>query len=284
MATFPSSYGEYDEAERRLAELVDSDQLGAADEDFALGALASIAAVEGRLNSASDWFARARDAARRVSPDHVLGRGLQQAIVQLQAVRDTAAAVATIDRTLNEVELRSLPVADWSAEWLATILAMTGQPDRAEALLDEASELLDPRLRPAFERNSRAARGEIALTRGDPERALEEFRQQSPDDCRPCAALGPARAFEAMGQADSAIVYYEEYIARPYHWRVFPDASFRADVLERLGVLYEEKDDLEQAAGWYAQLVELWEDADPELQPRVRAAQEKLEEIMRERG
>ncbi|MCL7983167.1 MAG: hypothetical protein M8862_11640, partial [marine benthic group bacterium] len=204
--------------------------------------------------------------------------------IHLQAVRDTAAAVAMIDRTLEEVELEGLPVADWSAEWLAAILAMAGQSDRAEALLDEATELLDPRLRPAFERNSHAARGEIALSRGDPQRALEEFRQQPPDDCRPCAALGPARAFEAMGQADSAIVYFEEYLARPYHWRVFPDASFRAGVLESLGALYEEKDDLEQAAGWYAQLVELWEDADPELQPRVRAAQEKLEEIMRERG
>jgi hypothetical protein len=87
-----------------------------------------------------------------------------------------------------------------------------------------------------------------------------------------------------MGQQDSAIAHYEEYLVRPYHWRVFPDASFRADVLERLGDLYEEKGDLEQAAGWYAQLVELWQDADPELRPRVRAAQEKLEEIMRERG
>ena len=284
LAAFPSSYGDYEESIRRLEMRLETDEIGTAEEEFALGILGNVAAVEGRMSRASAWFERSREAARRVSPDHVLQRGLNEASIHLQAVRDTAAAVAMIDRTLEEVELESLPVADWSAEWLAAILAMSGQPDRAEALLDEATERLDPRLRPAFERNSHAARGEIAMTRGDPQSALNEFRQQPPDDCRPCAALGPARAFEAMGQADSAIVYYEEYIARPYHWRVFPDASFRADVLERLGTLYEEKGDLEQAAGWYAQLVELWEDADPQLQPRVRAAQEKLEEIMRERG
>jgi hypothetical protein len=58
----------------------------------------------------------------------------------------------------------------------------------------------------------------------------------------------------------------------------------RAHVLERLGRLYDEEGDLEQAAGWYAQLVELWADADPPLQPRVRAARDRLAEILAERG
>ena len=283
-ATFPSSYGEYEESTRRLTGLLEAEVLNGAEEEFALGNLATIAALEGRLEASSEWFERARGAARRVSPDHVLQQGVNEAGILLRAVRDTAAAAATIDRTLQEVDLESLPVSDWSAEWIAGLLAGVGQADRAEALLDETEERLDPRLRPAFERRSHAARGEIALARGDAEAALAEFRLQPPDDCRPCTAIGPAAAFDAMGQADSAIAHYEEYLARPFHWRIFPDAHLRAHTIERLGALYEEKGDLEQAAGWYAQLVELWQDADPELQPRVRAAQEKLEEIMRERG
>ncbi len=57
-----------------------------------------------------------------------------------------------------------------------------------------------------------------------------------------------------------------------------------APLHESLGRLYDEKGDLENAALHYAQFVELWEDADPELQPRVVAARARLEDIVRERG
>ena len=45
-----------------------------------------------------------------------------------------------------------------------------------------------------------------------------------------------------------------------------------------------EAGDLENAAVYYARFVELWADADAELQPRVEAARTRLEEIIRERG
>jgi hypothetical protein len=46
----------------------------------------------------------------------------------------------------------------------------------------------------------------------------------------------------------------------------------------------DERGDLEKAARYYAKFVELWENADPELQPRVEAARDRLQEITRERG
>ena len=55
-------------------------------------------------------------------------------------------------------------------------------------------------------------------------------------------------------------------------------------MLERLGQLYDEQGDLENAAKYYAQFVELWAEADPELQPRVEAAQKRLDEIFAQRG
>jgi len=48
--------------------------------------------------------------------------------------------------------------------------------------------------------------------------------------------------------------------------------------------LYDEKGDTEKAALYYAQFVELWENADAELQPRVAAARERLSEIVQARG
>ena len=91
-------------------------------------------------------------------------------------------------------------------------------------------------------------------------------------------------AFDQAGQPDSAIAYYERYLAPRQNWRTYVDGSWRAWTLERLGQLYDEMGDLEQAAGYYGAFVELWAEADPELQPRVQAAQARLEEIVRERG
>ncbi len=38
---------------------------------------------------------------------------------------------------------------------------------------------------------------------------------------------------------------------------------------KRLGELYEERNDRDKAVEYYNELVELWKDADPELQPQV---------------
>jgi hypothetical protein len=45
---------------------------------------------------------------------------------------------------------------------------------------------------------------------------------------------------------------------------------------ERLGALYEELGDNSKAAEHYAAFAELWADADPELQPRVQHARERV--------
>jgi hypothetical protein len=51
-----------------------------------------------------------------------------------------------------------------------------------------------------------------------------------------------------------------------------------------LAQLYDERGDRDKAADHYAKFVELWVEADEELQPRVRAAQVRLEEILEERS
>jgi len=284
-AVFPSSTGDYDEAARRLDSLLAGESAaGLSDREFTQGARAALEALQGRFAAAAPFAQAADETARRISPDHLLTRRLGRANRELFALRDTARALRTVDEALSETPLDDLPAPDWPAAELAWVLAGAGQPDRAEQVLDRWIERLDPRLRDLFVERSHYARGAIELARGEGDAALEAFRRQPPDDCAPCAALGPALTFDAMARPDSAIAWYEEYVARSFNWRVFPDAAMRAHVLERLGRLYDEEGDLEQAAGWYAQLVELWADADPPLQPRVRAARDRLAEILAERG
>ena len=51
-----------------------------------------------------------------------------------------------------------------------------------------------------------------------------------------------------------------------------------------MGKLYDEAGDPEEASVYLARFIELWDEADPEFQPRVEAARTRLTEILRERG
>ena len=77
---------------------------------------------------------------------------------------------------------------------------------------------------------------------------------------------------------------YEAYVNSHADYRLWWDTNNLGPSLERLGQLYDEQGDLENAALYYARFVELWADADAELQPRVETARTRLEEIIRERG
>ena len=56
-----------------------------------------------------------------------------------------------------------------------------------------------------------------------------------------------------------------------------------AIILRRLGELYEERGDSERAVEHYADFVELWENEDPDLQPIVEDAGERIARLVGER-
>jgi len=93
-----------------------------------------------------------------------------------------------------------------------------------------------------------------------------------------------ARAFDQAGMADSAVARYEVSLDHGDSFGLDDSTRQIPITLERLARLYDARGDLEQAAGYYGRFVELWADADPDLQPRVEAARARLEEIVRERG
>jgi hypothetical protein len=100
-------------------------------------------------------------------------------------------------------------------------------------------------------------------------------------DCTICLPLNLARAFDAASQPDSAIAQFERYLATPYYARARTglDAPALPLVHERLGQLYEAKGDAQKAAAHYRAFADLWKSADPELQPRVAAARERVRRL-----
>ena len=53
--------------------------------------------------------------------------------------------------------------------------------------------------------------------------------------------------------------------------------------LKRLGELYEQRGDTDKAVEYYNEFVELWKDADPELQPQVEDVRERIAKLVGER-
>jgi tetratricopeptide (TPR) repeat protein len=170
--------------------------------------------------------------------------------------------------------------------WFANWYARAGDREASEALIAEyESEVSEEYRRGRGVENSYLV-NEASLLRseGKHAEALTLLRQRETDDCGLCGFIATAKIFEALGQADSAIVYYERYFETSDIAHAAWDNENRGPTLERLGQLFDEAGEPEKAAVYYARLVELWKDADPELQPRVQAAQDRLEAIVRERG
>jgi len=133
----------------------------------------------------------------------------------------------------------------------------------------------------------RALEARFASARGTQEESIrlwQAYERECPGYCRIVAALGLANVYEDLDDTAAAIAEYERFLNDRFSRRGGLDLHARGRVLDRLGLLYDEQGDLANASKYYLMFVELWAAADEELQPRVRAAQARLEEIVAERG
>jgi tetratricopeptide (TPR) repeat protein len=284
-ALFEYERGDEDAARAKFAALADEYASQPGVVSFTKASLGRFELVHGRLQIADALLGEASvlDAQRGAAAAE-LTYGLQKAAALLLVVQDTAAALQELERVLADHPPERLPVLDRPWIWAATIAARAGGPGIARDLVAERDAEVSPRYLESERRYEHDLEAWIALAEGDADQALAELRQQPADGCARCLPAAFAHLFDATGQADSAIARYTEYLEKPSNFNLFLDALMRAPAHERLARLYDERGDQESAALHYAQFVELWEDADPELQPRVEAARTRLEEIVRERG
>lgn len=201
--------------------------------------------------------------------------------------RDSARALREAEALLERYPVSERDPLDRPYLRLARLYARAGASDRAAAWVRRYEAEMPPELRGDERWSLRYVRALLAASRGQTAEAIERLHETAgdpPSVCLRCPEAELALVFDGAGQADSAIAYYESYLNEPWAQRIFEDPFRRAHTMERLGQLYDERGDLENAALYYAQFVELWERADPELQPRVEAARQRLEEILAERG
>jgi tetratricopeptide (TPR) repeat protein len=143
----------------------------------------------------------------------------------------------------------------------------------------------DTSIRRVQEANLHGVLGEIALADGKPQDAIAEFRRSDvgydggpANECAPCLPFDLARAYDAAGKRDSAAFFFEKYLATPY-WdkmSVGMDPMRVPAIRERLGQLYESMGKTDKAVENYRAFIDLWKNADPDLQPRVADARKRL--------
>ena len=290
-----ASWYEYNRSQLDSAHLMlerQREEGDATQQRFAWRGLSDLHVVRGRLAEAE----RARDQAEETNLTRGVGRDSVAESLWLLSLdlwhRDKRErGLAGLERLLSRSPLSRLPpVSPLQFEpyylLVARIYAQSGQPDRARAMLAQFSAgIRDTALTRVSQSTVHGVLGEIALAEGRPRDALREFRRADrlPDGPVHLNALGfhadVGRAFDKAGMVDSAIATFEQYLGTPQLNRLSHDAVYLAHILQRLGALYEARGDLAKAVGSYERFVELWRNADPELQPRVVAARRRLESL-----
>jgi eukaryotic-like serine/threonine-protein kinase len=252
--------------------------------NFSRWMLAANSMVQGKFSEAQ----RRADAARatdktRESPPDAFEVGMQNAELDVAVRQNRETALRKAEQALASGALEKRPAEDRPYLWAARVMAMAGRPDQSKQLISkhlaQSKEIRgDDRDRLSL------TQGWVALAEGHYPQAIENFRQASElGGCMRCDHFELALAFEAANQPDSAIAHYEYWVNQPQgDAPIFNDAAHLHAAYEHLADLYEQKGNKPKAAHYAAKFVELWQNADAELQPRVQAKRAMLQRLAQE--
>jgi DNA-binding SARP family transcriptional activator len=190
---------------------------------------------------------------------------------------DTARAKIVLEEGMRRYALERLSFMDRPYAELITAFVRIGDVHRAQNLLTEWTRNMPHEFRKVDAREMADARGEIAVAERRTSEAVQLFRTDRLGWCAACDYLSLARAFDARGQSDSALLYFERYVGTPAYERWKHDALWLPYAYRRLGELYERGGQPAKAADSYERLLALWTNADVELKPTVSAVARRLE-------
>jgi tetratricopeptide (TPR) repeat protein len=159
---------------------------------------------------------------------------------------------------------------------LATAYAQAGDAAKARELLAMYEQRANANMKTRARQDLELAHGWTAVADRRYADAITAFRAADVRECTNCALAPLAHAYDLAGQPDSAIAVFERYVSTNQFLRYVPDASYLAGTYKRLGELYDRKGDTAKAETYYSRFVDLWKDADPELQPKVSQVRQRL--------
>jgi tRNA A-37 threonylcarbamoyl transferase component Bud32/tetratricopeptide (TPR) repeat protein len=250
--------------------------------------LASLAELQGRHRDARQLTARGRAVQGSMNSGSGLGNQLRAALdtVVYEALYGGNAAVtrAALAAVLQRIPLDSLQPIQRPYGQLAFLGAWLRDPAlvmraRDGWLRDQAEISI------AREGNLAEFEGLLAMAEERWEDALAQIEDSERlfGTGRLDALRWRALIFDQLDRPDSALLAWE----RVYESRgpvIGADAYFRPVGLQRLGELHEANGNAAKAIEYYGKFVELWRNADPELQPRVAEIRERMARLQRQEG
>jgi tetratricopeptide (TPR) repeat protein len=187
-----------------------------------------------------------------------------------------------MDSLLASHPIDSLAPTDRPYLPLANFYARMGDAARAEGHYRSWQQEV-PRVVREGDIQRFATEGMIARGRARPADAIAAFRRvRELTGCGTCWLLEIGEAFEELGRLDSAMAAYEALATLPED-SPFSGLHFTLPpALRRLGELYEGQGNKDKAVEYYSKLLELWREADPELQPKVAEVKRRVAQLVGE--
>ena len=250
--------------------------------------LRSLAMMRGRLRESESLNAELRQQAiARGERPNPTGQAIREAFLEGWFREKPKVALAHLDSATRAAPLTGPSSSEMNFE-LARIYAVVGAPNRARTLMKEAdAALTDSAARRRTQSRRMEIEGEIALAERRTEDAIRNFRGSDvagdglPQQCTFCLSALLGRAYDQANNADSTIANLERYLASPGANRINMDQWFLAAAYKRLGELYEARGDAARAITNYSAFVNLWQRADPDLQPKVAEVRARAERLRR---
>ena len=242
--------------------------------------LASLYLVQGKLAAAEAQFRRSMALnEQRGVPGNYFENAFSLAVIDVFFRNAPEAARREVEAALRRYPFATMPAADRPYSGLAWLYGHMGQPDRAKQVMAEYEAAVPEaiRRRQPFRHGAAAA---IALAEGRVQDGIKGYRAwYDEDNCSVCGLYLVARAYERAGERDSALAVYERAVTTPGYSRSFEEAATLGPTYKRLGELYEERGDTAKARDYYGRFVDLWKNADAELQPQVREVRQRLAKL-----
>jgi tetratricopeptide (TPR) repeat protein len=282
----------YDSATAMIRRTLDDPRYGPAARSGSFSQLAALASLRGRLVEAArydDQWRQQRAAEdsnfRRMLPLMQLADEAQNLAWRRQ---EPALARAALERGFRATPPDRLPLTVQRPSDVAFYWALAGDAPRARQSLDAYQRLgskLPPELHARYAADSadevNASGAWIAAAEGQASRAVELTRpivqRHRSGYLGSLATLG--FFYAAAHQPDSAIAVLERFVNSRDPDRAWFEPFYLPRAYQELGVQYEALGQRAKAAAAYQSFIDLWRNADPELQPQVRKAREALARV-----
>ncbi len=287
---FATARFDYDAAEAAARDWRESVRGVAPQEIGVLISLASIAGIRGKLNELQRLLLEAYDmqepsGTQIIPQSRELFEAMIASLVDLWFMNSPDDAVERLDGVRRELRYSELPLFQRDDLQLSEIYARANRTDRALELIqlyEQSTGLGDTE----SDRSSAlwSAYGTISIAEQRFEDAIREFNEArlKVPDCKICFLLELGEAYAGANQLDSAVAQYDRYLNTPTLNRLQMDNFNLWAVLLGSGQANEALGREDEAVEAYNRLVELWRDADPEVQGIVDDVRGRIASLVAE--